>query len=72
MNNRYIIEGAATMNEEEIEEIEENARIEEDKYKDMVHRERKYKGYFIWILLAFILLVTLIYIFSIGSYYFPF
>jgi hypothetical protein len=56
---------------EEIEEIEDNARIEEDKYKDMVHRERKYKGYFIWILFAFIILVVLIYIFTIGSYYFP-
>jgi hypothetical protein len=35
------------MNEEErveIEKIEDNTRIEEDKYKDMVHRERKYKG----------------------------
>jgi len=61
-----------TMKKEAIEEIEDNARIEEDKYKDMVHRERKYKGYLIWFLFAFIILVILIYIFTIGSYYFPF
>ena len=59
-------------NRTETGEIEDNARIEEDKYKDMVHREKKYKGYFIWILLIFIILVVLIYILTIGSYYFPF